>query len=97
MKPDFTEVWTSVEAENWISGFEFHGPGWYVSDEGAILVVPVNRPVAKWWNKRCDEGEKFWFYLYRSGDVGEKFNAITNAPTRVDTRNDLPEERNDDG
>jgi len=89
--PDKTVVGTAVSLGKQL-GFEFKGPGWYLFKNGrAILVLPNERnhhnpghPMRKasLWPTIAE----FAAHVYNS-NPSDLFNAIANAPTRLDGRN----------
>jgi hypothetical protein len=85
--PDWTQVWTSSQAEKKnLGGFKFTGPGWYINEDGsAMLVAPVEAKVMP-FVKNFGNDIKFRFYVYDRVNVCTIFNMIADAPVRVDKR-----------
>jgi hypothetical protein len=89
-KPDWEETWTAAEAEHELDGFKFDGPGWYLTKTDAMLVVPCGRLAANQWHQKGTEKESFRFYIYNGRHPGDAFNAIANAPVRLDEELTVP-------
>ena len=85
-KPDWTNTYTAWKAEQELKDFKFEGPGWYLVGDDTLLVIPVDRNMPEIWNKTWTETERFNFHYYVGRNPASIFNAIVNAPTRVDTR-----------
>jgi len=84
-KPDWVEIWTAAKAEEQLEGFIFNGPGWYCkpnirTGDSWLLVLPVDRPKERIWDKSYDADEKFEFNVYNGYDPRKAFSLITNAP-----------------
>lgn len=88
---DWQEIWTAHQAEHQMKGFKFEGPGWYAYSEHVLLVIPLesNNPKREYdglWSKNWPISQKFRFFVYNGRNPADIFNAIVNAPTRVDMR-----------
>lgn len=95
-EPDWARCWTASEAEHELANFKFSGPGWYVTKTDTLLVVPdgdvdveytgsyKNNPERGPWKRARRAGQKFWFFVYDGRNPVDSFNAIANAPARVD-------------
>lgn len=88
--PDWTHVWTAEEAEEQLSGFKFSGPGWYLTKSDSILVLPMRGgpgaelSVNNTWRQLRPKGERFTFMVYNGYNPCAAFNAVANAPVRLD-------------
>lgn len=83
----WSQIWTVKEVEHELSGFEFKGPGWYLSKDESLLVVPFERPnlgPGELWDHSSDNGERFHFYYY--GEFSGTIFADGFVPTRQDDR-----------
>lgn len=85
---DYQFVAKPSDAERYISNFKFRGPGWYVTPESTILVVPTDRAIHKWWHQSDQPEEHFVFYFWRGNDRINIASILANAPTRYDYRID---------
>jgi hypothetical protein len=68
---DWKSLWSAEEAEIELTGFKFHGPGWYLEKTGSILVLPAREP------------DKFWFMVYNERDGRAAFKDIVDAPVNT--------------
>lgn len=89
ISPDWSDIWTAAESEQELaqSGkpFVFKGPGWYIEPDSVILVFPrydVDDP----WKQEWPEDTVFNFLVWDGDNPADAFNAIVNAPTRLDNR-----------
>ena len=86
-EPDWARCWTASEAEHELVNFKFSGPGWYITETDTLLVVPDGDVPKKGpWKQEWRAGQKFWFFVYNGHNPFDSFNAINNAPVRVDER-----------
>ena len=93
-EPDYTKLYTASEAEYELTNFKFLGPGWYIAKTETLLVVP-NADVEKYtaphqeslnkgpWKQVWDIDQLFWFFFYEGNNPLDSFDAITNAPIRL--------------
>lgn len=72
--PDWRELWTPQAAEQELEGFQWRGPGWYLTDTDSLLVIPS--PL---------HGE-YWFWVYNGRNPFDGINQMSRCPTRVDER-----------
>lgn len=72
--PDWTLLETPENAERELPGFKFKGPGWYLTVEQTLLIIPTH------------QGNWFTFCFWTRHNVGDAFGWIVNAPTRDDKR-----------
>jgi len=85
VRPDWVTIGTAVQLEEHIGGgFKFTGPGWYISKDGAALIVPAD-PFTDPWQQKRPVNTVFRYFSYGQNPF-ESFNAVVNAPTRVDDR-----------
>jgi hypothetical protein len=81
--PDWTACYTAYEAEQALgNGFVFNGPGWYLPENGAMLVVPIGVARPNVWRQHQLMAQRYRFYFWEKNPCGA-FNAIVNAPVRV--------------
>lgn len=85
--PDWEKVWTAKEAEKQLDGFKFQGPGWYITGEDTMLVMPVfpTMRCGGIWATHWLVSQMFRFCVYNKRNPVAAFNAIVNAPVRVHT------------
>jgi hypothetical protein len=93
-EPDWVKRYTAAQAEADLTFFKFKGPGWYVEKYGTMLVVPdaevkysgsYKDDAAKGpWRSKWPKSQAFWFFYYDGRNPAAAFNALANAPTRVD-------------
>ncbi len=90
IKPDWEIAGTAVELETDLGGeFRFAGPGWYLTDTDTTLVFPEGETPNPWRHKGYWAPEQVWrFMVWNGQNPFEGFNAIVNAPTRLDERGD---------
>jgi len=69
-------------------GFEFAGPGWYLSKTAVALVVPESAPsIDVAFSRRWPANARFTLYEWPTrADICGMFNAFVNAPVRNDNR-----------
>lgn len=90
--PDWSHVWTSVEAEDQLEGFKFHGPGFYLTDTDTIVVVPLGSRLGpmgeerKLWSARYQESEQFHFHCYNCPHYETLFSQMGLIPVKLDAR-----------
>lgn len=72
--PDWRELWTPQAAEQELEGFQWRGPGWYITDTDSMLVIPS--PL---------HGE-YWFWVYNGRNPHEGMMQAVRSPTRWDSR-----------
>lgn len=84
-RPAWSQQMTAAEAEKQFANFKFNGPGWYYYNKETILVVPLTRTKETLWHQKSPDEERFMFHVYNR-ECNNEFNAIVNAPTRVDDR-----------
>ena len=93
--PDWQRVWTAAKAEKELKNFKFKGPGWYITKTDTLLVVPVEpfkvtvphpEDVTTTWlaPKHWAPEQEFRFYVYNGRNPSASFNALANAPVRID-------------
>jgi hypothetical protein len=86
-KCDWSRMYTAEQAEEELREFKFEGPGWYLGkNNDVLLVIPCDREIKDWWHKKWEERERFYFMVYNNRNPADAFNAIVNAPTRRDDR-----------
>jgi len=74
-----------LEAQFGVEAFKFKGPGIYHDGNGAIVIVPTERPRTTTWHQHYSLGEHFLALRYDHWLFGATFNALVNAPTRFGT------------
>ena len=93
--PDWLRVWTAARAEKELKDFKFKGTGWYVTKTDTLLVVPVeplkllasvSRDADTIWLAKSHWApeQEFRFYVYNGRNPSSSFNALINAPVRID-------------
>lgn len=94
IRPDWSHVWRAKDAERELSGFKFEGPGWYLTKDDVLLVIPTgarDNQVHHWAHAgHWDEEQLFQFYVYNGRSPIQAFNELANAPVKVDTRGQAP-------
>lgn len=92
IQPDWTQSWTMSQAEEQLDGFKFNGPGWYITKNESMLVVPKDEPIRlehgnfPLWHQAWPPYTVFLFMIYSSNDPGLSIMALNRAPTRLDER-----------
>jgi hypothetical protein len=95
-RPDYVEYMSSDRFKEYCSkeycSKEFTGPGWYLTKTHTMLVVPdgdrryglidVTRPNV--WAQTQPEDTIYIVSVWNRTGIGDIFNAIINAPCRLD-------------
>ena len=81
--PNWSQIWTATQAEAELNEFVFNGTGWYFSEQGTIIVLPLERDLVSRWHKKHTDTETFLFCVWNER-LDTIFSSIANAPTRTE-------------
>lgn len=85
-QPDWKATLTAEDSEIELNGFKFKGPGWYIEKDDTVLVFPANGECEEPWKQTWEEDRLFHFLVYNERNPSDAFNAIVNAPVKLDQR-----------
>jgi hypothetical protein len=96
LTPDWelTGSWTKLE-EDIGNGFEFKGPGSYLSDTDTLLILPVMRgdgtqiTAENVWHQKQPAGTVFIACCYNQPFYLTALSVLATTPNRVDSRGEI--------
>ena len=84
--PDWSTMGTVRRLEAELSGFKYAGPGFYLTKEDTLLLVPMRRGRDDAWYSTAGDEEEFMAYVWNVPFTRMVFGGDRPPPVRQDDR-----------